>query len=375
MSGVLVFGAGTILLLAATSPAHAGIIIPKLSVVGGSGVPGSTVAATIALADDLGDVAASADVDVTFPPNLVTFMGPVSENCTIDPRIASTHEVGGHLSGNSLILSIFVSDTPVEIPHLGNGPLASCDFRINPGVPAGTAALTLENPGLFDENGNPLNVQTVDGAIIIVTPGPPTATATPSRAATPTRTPTGVITATATRTGSAIVTATATRTGSGIATPTITGTRGASASATPTITGGSRTATATATVTGGMGMTSTATATATATTSTTGGATPTTTVTGGATSTVPGGATATATGSAPATATRTGGSVTASPTNTGGTPTVTRTGGTPTRTPRGFGRGDSDSCNIVPAERSHFGGTLALLITPALLIWARRRRF
>jgi hypothetical protein len=369
MSGVLVFGAGTILLLAATSPARAGIIIPKLSVVGGTGVPGSTVAATIALSDDLGDVAASADVDVTFPPGQVTFMGPVSENCTIDPRLAATHEVGGHLSGNSLILSIFVSDTPQEIPHLGNGPLASCDFRINPGVPAGTAALTLENPGLFDENGNPLNVQTVDGAIIIVEPQP-TPTVTPSRPATPTNSPIRSITATATRTGSAIVTATATRTGSGIATPTITGTRGASGTATPTITGGSVTRTATATITGGMVPTSTA--TATATTSTTGGATPTPTVTGGATSTVTGGATATVTGSIPATATRTVGTVTASPTNTGGTPTVTR--GTPTRTVRGRGSGDSDSCNIVPAEGSHFGGTLALLIAPALLVWARRRR-
>src|SRR5262245_48549673 len=272
-SGLLALGAGALLLLTAAAPVRA---IPDLSVVGGSGVAGSTVAATIALSDDNFDnQAASADVDLVFPPDQLTFTPPVTENCTIDPRIASTHEIAGRLEGgNTLILSILVSDTPTVIPRLGNGPLASCNFRINPGVPAGTAALTIENPGLFNDNGDPIDVNTTNGSIQIVTQGPPTATVTPPR---PTPTNTG---------------------GGGTSTPTRTG---GGATATPTRTGGTG-GTSTPTVTGGGGT-----------------STPTNTGGGGGTSTP----------------TRTGGGGTGTPTRTGGTggtATPTVTGGGPTRT-------------------------------------------
>jgi hypothetical protein len=323
MSGMLAV-CGAALLLTATSPALAGIIVPELSLVGGTGVPGSTVNVTVALANDVANAAASADVDIVFPADQLTFSPPVAVNCTVASRLATTHQVGGHIEGdNTIILSIFVSDSPVVIPHLGNGPLAICGLRIKPGVPAGTAALVIDNPGLFDDQGNPLQVTTKDGFVTIqqaVSPTP-TATTTPTTVVPPT------FTATRTHTIGTTPTATATRTGGGGATP----------SATPTNTGGT---TATPTNTGG----------ATATPTNTGGASPTTTRTGGATAT---------------------------PTKTGGaTATVTRTGSVgPTATRTKFGFNDDDSCSIVPVERSSSARSLVLLLVPALLLWARRRRF
>ena len=57
------------------------------------------------------------------------------------------------------------------------------------------------------------------------------------------------------------------------------------------------------------------------------------------------------------------------------TPTVTPSHRSPTPartgTPGHFK--DSDSCNIVAPERNSAGGGLALLLIPALLVWARRR--
>jgi len=302
VSGQLACAGAALLLLATVAPARAGIIIPELSVVGGTGVPGSTVSVTLALTDNVPDLASSADVDLTYPPDLLTFSPPVTESCAVDPRLAADYEIGGRLDGEGVvILSIFAKVAPV-IPHLGNGPLANCDFFINAGVPAGTAALVITNPGLFDSNGDPLNVDTKDGSIVISDTTP---TFTPT--VTPTEPPTSTVTVTRTPTP-----------------------------------------TATATVTGTKVATNTPTVTATATNTK-----PTATVTN-----------TPATPVATSTATNT-------PQNT---PTATRTGGTPTATKKSGG-GGGGGCDIVPVEQSTSSGTLALLLAPALLVWARRRRF
>jgi len=307
MSGMLALGAAALLGLSAAPAARAGIIIPELSLVGGEGVPGSTVSVTVNLSDDLENLAASADVDIVFPADQLRFFPPVAQNCDIDPRLATSHVVGGQLDGDDVvILSIFPNPNVFPIVHLGNGPLASCAFRIQPGIPAGTADVRIENPGLFDDMGDPLDVNTMDGFVRILDDISPTPTNTP-------------ILSTPTRTGTATATGTNTPP-TEVATPTNT----------PT----------------GDGNTPTNTPTGD-------GNTPTNTPTGG------------------------------TPTNTptGGTPTNTPTGGTPTRTPQTgptntpFGFADDDSCSIVPAEQGSSGGMLALLLAPAILIWARRRRF
>lgn len=133
--------------------------------------------------------------------------------------------------------------------------------------------------------------------------------------------------------------------GEPVNTPTPTATLEPSATVTPTNTGGVGTPTATPTNTSDDGPTNT----------------PTNTV--GATATV----TATATGSIAATATSTATSPPASATATG---TATRT---ITRTPAP--KNEDDGCNIVPNGQSNMRGTMALLLAPALLLWARRRRF
>ena len=297
------------LLLCAAPQAHAGDLVPKLSLVGGTGVPGSTVSVMVTLSDDPDNTATSADVDFTYPDDLVTFSPPVTTNCSIAERLADTHEVAGTLVDPGFLrLSILVKGTPVEFPPLGDGELASCDFHIEASAPVGTAALEIDTALLF-AGLSEIDVDPVNGAISISGPISPTPTAT--------GTPVGTATATVTATG--IVTATRTNT--------------------PPIGG---TPTTTATTAG----TSISTATATLTTSPSGG-TATATVTPG----TPG-----------ATATRT---------NTGG-PVGTSTA---TRAPTGTPQAEDDGCNVTPSGQSSSAGTLALLLAPAVLIWARRRRF
>jgi hypothetical protein len=306
MSGMLALGAAALLVLTAASAARAGEIIPVLSVVGGSGVPGSTVAVTVALSDDIENLAASADVDLVFPADQLTFFPPVTMSCEVDPRLAASHLVGGQLDGDDVvILSIFPNPAVFPIVHLGNGPLASCDFRIQLGIPAGTAIIEIQNEALFDDMGDPLDVNAVDGFVRILETQPPTPTSTPVTPPTNTATATRTATATVTNTG---------------------------------VDGGTRTNTPVAT--------------------------PTNTPVGGTPTNTP-------------VATPTNTPATGTPTNTPVIPTATRTGGggSPTATGGTISFAEDDGCNIAATERSSSGGMLALLLAPALLVWARRRRF
>lgn len=289
------------LLLSAAPQAHAGAPTRQLNLIGGTGVPGGTVSVMVTLSNDPDSTATSADIDFTYPDDLVTFSPPVTTNCSIADRLADTHEIAGTLVNPGFLrLSFLVKGTPVEFPPLGDGELGSCDFQIEESAPAGTTAALIPETGLLFDGLTELSTVTMGGDITISGPISPTPTAT--------GTPVGTATATVTRTGQA----TATRTN----TP-------------PTVT------TPTSTVTSG---------------------TPTATNTGGT-------ATATNTpGTQVATATRT---------NTSG-PAGTSTA---TRAPTGTPKPEDDGCNITPSGQSSSAGTLALLLAPALLIWARRRRF
>jgi MYXO-CTERM domain-containing protein len=147
----------------------------------------------------------------------------------------------------------------------------------------------------------------------------------------------------------AIVIAEATNTPTPTNTPPATATNTAGGTATNTM---APTPTATVSV-----VVPTITATATS------GASATATATATNTSGTPG--TPTATRTVSATSTRTSG--------TPGTPTATPTGGT--RTPTAQVSFEDDGCNVVPTGQSSSGGMLALLLAPALLVWARRKRF
>jgi len=146
----------------------------QLSVSGGSGTRGETVAVVVQLANDSANSAVTADLDIAFPPDLLGFTPPVRTTCTIDPRLAATHQVGGRLSEPGvLVLSILargLSNNP-----LGNGDLASCEFQILPDANTSPAALTVQNPLLGDSNGEPLPVVVTDGAVFITdAPNQPT---------------------------------------------------------------------------------------------------------------------------------------------------------------------------------------------------------
>jgi hypothetical protein len=237
-----------------------------------------------------------------------------------NPPVAENCQVAERLSSTHQVggtvpqpgLLRFAIFNPTGLEPLGNGEIATCDFAILPGVPVGTAALNVDFAELTGAEGT-IPVVGIDGAIIIAE-----ATLTP----TPTSTPTG---------DGATPTFTATPTGTAAAT---------TATATSTPTGDGATPTHTATATGGT----VGTATSTHTVGTPG--TPTATVSGVVTNT---------------------------PTSTvSGTPATATATRTSTRRPA---PAEDDGCNIVPAERTSASGTLALLLAPALLIWARRRRF
>jgi len=235
VAAALLFGLG--------SPALAGVELPELSVTGGTGVPGGTVSVTLALDRDVEDEAVSAGIDLLFDAEKLDFFVPVAGSCAVAPRLDDTHGIGGRLLEPGVLnLELFVAGTPDPLPPLGNGDLATCDFRIKEGVPTGTVALVIDSPFLGDAQGMEIPVVTRDGSIFITDMLPtetPTVTATPQ--VTATATPTGTVQATATATatptgGTSTPDATATATGSIPPTATATPTDDISATATATTT-------------------------------------------------------------------------------------------------------------------------------------------
>ena len=179
---------------------------PLLRIDGGIGVPGGTVAALVALANDpTGEaVAATFAIDFPSPP-----LDAAPSTCSLAARLTGTHRLtaAGPLPG---MLGLTIS--PLDgTPPLGDGDLASCDFSIALGTPAGTAALALVDVAVTNGAGDPVAVDTADGAIIINAPLPtPTVTETPTITLTPTVTLTPTITPTPFPTDTPTLTPTAT---------------------------------------------------------------------------------------------------------------------------------------------------------------------
>lgn len=159
--------------------------VPLLRVDGGTGVPGGTVAAVVALADDTANEAVAASFGIAFPePPL----GVPAGTCALADRLASTHQITT-TSGPGL-LDLIIQPL-AGTPPLGDGDLASCDFTIDLGTPAGTAALELVDVVVTDADGEPVAVARQDGEIIIEAPlATPTVTNTPTVTTTPTITQT-----------------------------------------------------------------------------------------------------------------------------------------------------------------------------------------
>jgi MYXO-CTERM domain-containing protein len=179
---------------------------PLLRVDGDIGVPGGTVAAVVALANDPAGEAVAATFAVDFPsPPLAAD----PSTCSLAQRLTGTHRLtaAGPLPG---MLGLTIS--PLDgTPPLGDGDLASCDFGIALGTPAGTAALALVNVAVTNGAGDPVAVDTADGAIVINAPLPtPTVSDTPTITLTPTVTLTPTITPTPFPTDTPTVTPTAT---------------------------------------------------------------------------------------------------------------------------------------------------------------------
>jgi hypothetical protein len=172
--GVGVVALGLVLAAAARAEGQ------TLSVIGAAGLRGGTVAAVIQLAGDPG-TAVTADLDITFPTDLVAFHPPVRSNCAIAPRLSATHQVGGMLPEDGRVrLAIFARN--LSIAPLGDGELATCSFQILPDAPDSPAPLGVAFAALGGANGQPLPVAPVDGEIVISdAPNQPTPTVVPRR--------------------------------------------------------------------------------------------------------------------------------------------------------------------------------------------------
>lgn len=180
---------------------------PVLRVDGGIGVPGGTVAAVVSLADDPSGEAVTATfaIDYPSPP-----LDADPTTCSLAARLAGTHRLttAGPLPG---MLGLTIAPL-AGAPSLGDGDLASCDFAIDLGTPAGTAALELANVAVTGAAGEPVAVDTANGEIVIDAPpstptitDTPTITPTPTVTLTPSNTPIPIPTNTPTTTPTATI--------------------------------------------------------------------------------------------------------------------------------------------------------------------------
>lgn len=164
---------------------------PALAIVGGAGMAGGTVSATLVLRGSPGATSATAEIE--FPNDI---LGLLFEDCAVAPRLDATHDLEGAAAAGELVLAVEPSGPPAPAP-LGDGDLASCDFVIRAGVPAGTVSLTVRSANLTDALGTTTPVDGENGFIVVIDPGAtPTKTSTPIPPATPTSTPTETVTST-----------------------------------------------------------------------------------------------------------------------------------------------------------------------------------
>jgi hypothetical protein len=136
---------------------------------------------SVVKANDATNSAFTADVDIAYPTDLLEFFPPVKTTCSIAPRLAATHQVGGTLpEPGRVALSILPRGTTNN--PLGDGDLASCAFHILADAASSPAALTIQSPQINGSNGLALPLVVADGALFITdAPNQPTPTVVPNR--------------------------------------------------------------------------------------------------------------------------------------------------------------------------------------------------
>lgn len=140
----------------------------EITVLGGTAMPGETVNVEVRLGGPDVDAAAAASLVLLFPADLVTPVLPVPEGCAIDERLAGSHQVTGDLAQPGTLVLQVSALAGTQAP-LGDGPLARCDFSVDPAAMVAVAALLLDAVGLADGQGGALPVAGVPGSITIGT--------------------------------------------------------------------------------------------------------------------------------------------------------------------------------------------------------------
>lgn len=151
---------------------------PTLTLMGGAGVTGGTVAVALQLGNVLNRDVVEAFADLRFDADLLSVD---FDNCLIAPEIQSTHVLEGEAGAGRVQLSVLSEPEPVILPPC---VLTTCVFDIALGITAGTVAtITFADAGAVGPGNNPLEVSTLPGIVIISvnTPVP-----TPTRTVGPT---------------------------------------------------------------------------------------------------------------------------------------------------------------------------------------------
>jgi len=162
-----------LLLVALASPVGAQVRVSVRAT--GVATAGGPAPAELVLGNVLQTDVADVFAEIQFEPELLSLD---FDNCTISEDIESSHVLEGDAASDAVQLDVVSNPQPAILPA---GALVTCVFDVLPGVPAGTAGLTLANVRAVDPEGGDVDVIGLDGFILIAEGTPvPTRTVGPT---------------------------------------------------------------------------------------------------------------------------------------------------------------------------------------------------
>jgi Tol biopolymer transport system component len=145
--------------------------IRTLVIGSGTAVRGGRV--TIGVSVSGGEEVATTQMDLLFDTTLLS-IGDPSTACTLDPRLAVTHELRVFLpqrpptpAGTGRV-RLFVGDLEFPVDDFGDGPLFSCTFEVNPLADLQTTELRAQRLNIGDRLGNQFIAAATSGGVTIV---------------------------------------------------------------------------------------------------------------------------------------------------------------------------------------------------------------
>lgn len=162
----------------------------SLDIGSASGAPGETVTISVDLSG--GGNVATAQMDLLLDGSVLEIPADASTACAIDPRINATDAAFTFLPQTPgtdpgvARMRLFVADLmlcrndePYPLTPFDQGPILSCEFRINPLAAVGTHTLTAERLNIGDPRGNEYIAGFTPGTVTVTAPPPCPSDGTP----------------------------------------------------------------------------------------------------------------------------------------------------------------------------------------------------